>query len=93
MKSVALQALLSDLKNAHTYLLQTMEGVTEEVAHFQPAGTANPIAGTYAHLVFSEDFFLNFFIKKTQPLFDSEWKDKTGISENQPTDWAEAYPK
>ncbi len=42
---------------------------------------------------FSEDFFLNFFIKKTQPLFESEWKDKTGISENQPTDWAEAYPK
>ena len=91
--SIATKYILEDLKKAHTYLEQTMEGVTNDIAHLAPAGTANPIAGVYAHLVFSEDFFLNFFLKKTQPLFETEWKDKTGISSLQPTEWEHAYPK
>ena len=90
---IAIKRLLKDLKDAHTYVEQTMEGVTDEVASFSPGGTANPIAGTYAHLVFSEDFFNQFFLMNTKPLFESDWKDKTGISELQPTDWQVAYPK
>ncbi len=89
----AVKFILSDLKNAHNYFEQTMDGVTSEVAHFMPNGTANPIAGIYAHLIFSEDFFLHFFLKKDQPLFETTWKDKTGISSLQPTEWVEAYPK
>jgi hypothetical protein len=91
--TIAVKLILADLTNAHKYFEQTMEGVTNEVAHFKPAGTANPIAGVYAHLIFSEDFFLHTFLKKTQPLFDSTWKDKTGISSLQPTEWVTEYPK
>lgn len=91
--SIAVKYILADLKNAHMYIQQTMEGVTQNVAHFSPPGTANPIAGIYAHLIFSEDFFLHFFLTKTQPLFDSTWKDKTGISSPQPTEWEHEYPR
>jgi len=90
---IAVKFILEDLRNAHKYLEQTMEGVDAKVAHHNPEGTANPISGIYAHLIFSEDFFLNFFLKKTQPLFETTWKDKTGISSLQPTEWVTEYPK
>src|SRR5258708_7740972 len=93
MNNLAVEILLNQLKTAHNTLEQTMKGVTEEVAHYMPPGTANPIAGTYAHLVFTEDLFLHNFLKKTQPLMDTTFKDKTGASETQPTDWKVAYPK
>lgn len=93
MNNFASQILLNQLKAAHNALEQTMEGVTDEVAHFMPPGKANPIAGIYAHLVFSEDFFIHNFLKKTQPLMATTFKDKTGASEIQPTDWEVAYPK
>jgi hypothetical protein len=93
MNNFASQILLNQLKAAHTVLEQTMEGVTDEVAHFMPPGIANPIAGTYAHVVFSEDLFMNVFLKKAQPLMETTFKDKTGASEVQPTDWQVAYPK
>jgi len=91
--SLAIKYILEDIKNAHTYLEQTMEGVTNEVAHYTPAGKANPISGVYAHLIFSEDFFLHAFLKKSKPLFETTWNDKTGISELQPTEWVTEYPR
>lgn len=93
MASFAADILLNQLKSAHAAFGQTMEGVTNEVAHFMPPGTANPIAGTYAHLIFSEDMFVHGFLKKTQPLMETSFKDKTGASEVQPNDWVTAYPK
>ncbi len=93
MNNFASQILLNQLKAAHEVLEQTMDGVTNEVAHFMPAGKANPIAGTYAHLVFSEDMFLHTFLTKTPALMDATYKGKTGASQVQPTDWVEAYPK
>lgn len=92
-KNLAIKYLLTDMKAAHQNMELTMQGVTNEVAQFQPPHKANPIAGTYAHHLFSEDFFIQFFLKQTKPLFESEWKDKTGISELQPTEWETAYPK
>lgn len=92
-KRVAVDHILKNLKEAHQYVEQTMDGVTNEIASFMPSGTANPIAGTYAHLVFSEDYFTHGFLKATQPLFETSWKDKTGISELQPTDWETEYPR
>lgn len=93
MENLAVNLTLQSLKDAHQNLHATMEDVTDEIAAFIPPGKANPIAGTYAHLVFSEDFFLNTIIKRSETLFDTSWKNKTGISEQQPTEWKEAYPK
>lgn len=92
MTSLATKILLTQLQAAHAALEDTMEGVTDEVAHFMPPGTANPIAGTYAHVVFSEDLFIHSFLKKDQPLMETTFKDKTGASEVQPSDWVNAYP-
>ena len=92
-KTKAAKMLLELLKDAHKNFSATMQGVTEEVAHYQPAGKANPIAGTYAHLVFSEDFFIHMLIQGKSPLMETEFKDKTGASEIQPSEWEVAYPK
>lgn len=92
MNNLSTRILLTQLKEAHSILEQTMDGVTDEVAHFMPPKKANPIAGTYAHIVFSEDMFIHIFLKKTQPLYETEFKDKTGASAVQPSDWAVAYP-
>lgn len=81
------------LKDAHETLNATMQDVTDEVAAFMPPGKANPIAGTYAHLIMSEDFFSNMLLQQKPPLFATTWKDKTGASEVQPTEWEKAYPK
>jgi hypothetical protein len=86
MSSLATEILINQLKAAHSVLEQTMEGVTDKVAHFMPPGTANPIAGTYAHVVFTEDLFVHNFLTKTQPLLETTFKDKTGASEIQPID-------
>lgn len=93
MKNLGVDILLNQLKAAHGALEQTMDGVTDEIAHFMPPGTANPIAGTYAHLVFTEDLFLHNFLTKTKPLLETTFKNKTGASEIQPSDWQVAYPK
>lgn len=90
----AVKILLDQLNDAHNAFRGTMEGVTDEIAHFQPEGTANPIAGTYAHLIFSEDFFIHMLIQGKTPLMEQkEWKDNTGASEVQPSEWETAYPK
>lgn len=93
MKNLGTEILLNQLKAAHGALEQTMEGVTDEVAHFMPPGKANPIAGTYAHLVFAEDMFIHGFLKKTKPLAETTFKNNTGASELHPTEWQVAYPK
>lgn len=86
MSNLATEILVNQLKAAHDVLEQTMEGVTDKVAHYMPPGTANPIAGTYAHVVFTEDIFMHSFLTKTQPLLETTFKDKTGANEIQPTD-------
>jgi hypothetical protein len=93
MNNLTTPVLLNQLKVVHTILEQTMDDVTDEVAHFMPPGKANPIAGTYAHAVFSEDMFIHGFLKKDQPLCETTFKDKTGASEVHPTEWQVAYPK
>lgn len=93
MNNLATQILLTQLQAVHTPLEQTMDGVTDETAHFMPPGTANPIAGTYAHLVFSEDLFMHNFLMKTKPLCESTFLDKTGASELHPMEWEVEYPR
>lgn len=91
--NIAVNLLLEQLKDAHTWLEGTMEGVTDEVAAYMPPGKANPIAGTYAHVIMSEDFFVHGLLKQTKPLMETDFLNNTGASELQPTEWQVAYPK
>lgn len=93
MNNLSVRILFEQLKAVHSALEQTMEGVTDEVAHFMPPGKANPIAGTCAHLIFSEDMFIHNFLKKDKPLLETTFKGKTGASETHPMEWEVAYPK
>lgn len=93
MNNFATHILLEQLQAVHGALEQTMDGVTDEVAQFMPPQKANPIAGTYAHLVFSEDFFVQGILQGKKPVFETDFKGKTGASEIQPIEWETAYPK
>ena len=93
MHNFSREILLTQLKAAHSVLEGTMDGVTEEAAHYMPPGTANPIAGTYAHIVFSEDLFVQSFLRGAKTLMETDFKDNTGASAVQPTEWEKEYPK
>lgn len=72
-----------ELKHAHESLNGTMNGVTDEVAHRQPGGTAHPIGSRYAHLVVSEDMMINSLLKGGAPLLATSWAGKTGLEDPQ----------
>lgn len=82
------------LKETHETLEATMEGVTDEVAHFKPAGKALPIAAAYTHVIVSEDILLNWMVTKTPPLLDRGWAEKNGLSAQHPAmdgDWEKNF--
>ena len=82
-----LAALLrGQLKAAHDVLEGTMQGVTPEMAAWQPPGTANSLGATYAHVVVSEDGLLNGMGCGIMPLMAGSWAGKTGLSEPPPLD-------
>lgn len=86
------QLLADQLKNAHESLIATLDGVTNEVANWQPQGKANAIGATWAHLAVSDDMFIGDILSGTGSLVSKEWKDKTGLSQPHPTsDWS-TYP-
>lgn len=77
------QLLRDQLRQAHEFLEGATADVTEEQAHWQPAGLANPLGATYAHVLFGEDAFVAALIGRT-PLFADGWQGRTGVSETPP---------
>lgn len=78
MNEVAFQ--LSHLTDAHWLLEQMMDELTNEHLHWEPPGTANTIAATYAHVITSEDAFVQRSLQGRAPLYEGEWRDRTGLS-------------
>jgi hypothetical protein len=81
--------LREQIQQAHGLLEATMEGVTNEQAHWTPPGIANPLSATYVHAIVSEDIAINMVLKSGAPLYATAWAEKTGISEIQPLTTAE----
>lgn len=54
-------------EQTHGYLEGTMAGVSDEAARYEPSGPAS-ILGQYAHLVTSEDWFINVKLAQTTPV-------------------------
>lgn len=76
---------------AHELLEMVMADVTEEQAHWQPPGIANPIGALYVHAVTAEDGVVNAMIRGGMPLFAGEWAGRTGASDPSPfmsLDWS-----
>jgi len=76
--------LKEQVEGAHGILEQTMADVTPEQAHWSPPGVANPLGATYAHLVSSEDMFVNGMLKGGAPIMASTFVGKSGLSEPPP---------
>src|SRR5262245_30749612 len=72
--------LRANLADAHWLLEQVIAGLTDEQAHWAPPGTANTIAATYAHVVASEDVFVQETLGRRPTLERSDWLGRDGIS-------------
>lgn len=81
MSTVSL--IRGQLTTAHEWFEGTMAGVTQEHAHWQPAGIAPPIGSRYAHAVVAEDVMVNALIQGSPPLYAASWSGRTGISDPQ----------
>jgi hypothetical protein len=82
MDAVALLRL--QLESAHVLADRCLEGLTPEQLHWRPPGTAHPISATYAHMVLSEDWFIQTHLQSRPPLYDASWSGKSGFSALQP---------
>ena len=85
--------LRQQFKECNEWLAATMKGVTSELAHWKPAGTANPLGATYVHILLTQDIVANVAIKGGVPLSATTWANKVGISQLPPaeevTRWAQ----
>ena len=76
--------LREQLTLAHKVLEDTVSGINEEQAHWQPGGQAHSIAANYAHIVVQEDVIVNVLLKGGDPLFATTFAGKTGLSDIPP---------
>jgi hypothetical protein len=72
--------LRTQLQFASRTLGLAIADVDDEMAHRQPAGTIQPIATIYAHLLADLDFILHTTLRERPLLLEREgWTERTGI--------------
>jgi len=84
MQATAL--LRHQFREFHQLLEGTLAGVESDRVHEVPAGTANPVGATYAHVVLWEDMGVHGLLQGTLPLSAGTWAGRTGLSEPPPLD-------
>lgn len=92
----ALDLLKDQLKEAHELFENTAADIQSEHVQKDPGGKAFPLGATYAHLVFSEDVIVQGMMQGKAPLYETDFKDKTGASEPMPPmdeQWSESNEK
>lgn len=77
------ELLRNQLQQAHEFLDGAVADVTDEQAHWRPAGLANPLGATYAHLLCGEDAFIATLAGRPA-LFSDGWAGRVGVSELPP---------
>jgi len=75
------------LVTAHSMQDIALAELTDDVAHWQPTGTANSIAQLLAHMVSAEDRAVNLCIKGGQTLAEQGWGVKTGVPQERGGFW------
>ena len=76
----ALQLIKDLIKDAHETFESTVADIQPKHLQLDPGGKAFPLAGTYAHLIFSEDMIVQQMIQGKPTLYQTTWKDRTGAS-------------
>lgn len=92
----ALELIKEEMKDAHELFNGTVGDITEDQLHKDPGGKAFPIGATYAHLVVSEDVIMHSMVIGKQPLYETNFKNNTGLSEPMPPmdeNWSDANEK
>lgn len=80
----AIELLRAQYAQSSDWLGGAMDGVSDEVAHYNPDGLPSPIAGQVAHIITGMDFFILGMAAGQQPLMLGEFAGKSGISEPPP---------
>jgi hypothetical protein len=80
----AIELLKEELKSAHDLVEQTVGDATPEQLAKHPGEKAFPLGALYGHVVFSEDAIVNGLIQHKTPLYQGEWKEKTGANKQHP---------
>lgn len=76
----SIQLIKDIVTSAREVFEGTIADLTPKMAHQDPGGKAMTIAGAYAHLVFSEDYIIHGMLQKTDPLYKTDFANKTGAS-------------
>ncbi|HMQ51283.1 MAG TPA: DinB family protein [Anaerolineae bacterium] len=86
----AVNVLRTQYGQMQGWLNGTLEGLTDEIIHYNPPGIVSSIAGQLAHIVTGMDFFVLGLAAGQTPLFVSSFAEKSGISEPPPQggDWS-----
>jgi hypothetical protein len=81
-----------EIAEGHMMGDQVMDGLTSEVAHFEPGGTTNNIAQLMAHLTMGQDRAINVAIKGAQSVLEAGgWALKTGIPTERGAVWNKGW--
>jgi hypothetical protein len=76
----AVQMLKAALNNSHVWFDGTCADVSMEQANFVPAGIAHPIGELAAHVIQSEDWFINGMLQGQPTIWERDgWGDKLGM--------------
>ena len=77
-----LELLRHETTSCWTWLDSLVRDVTHDAANWQPPGSANSIAATYAHAVIAADVDINRYFLKREPIICNEpWKQRVGLSD------------
>ncbi len=83
----AVDVIRHEAKRAYGWLETIVGDVSAEQASWRPAGTANSIAATYAHVVIWADVDLTRHFHGRAPLLAGTWGARLGCDERDPGEW------
>ena len=81
MSQIATGFLRGQFQMAHNWFEGTVGDIAAEQMHWAATGKPSPIGGQYAHVMLTEDVFVNAMLTGGAPLFASSFAGKTGLSE------------
>ena len=84
----AVDVIRLEARHSYAWLESIVADVTAEQAAWEPPGTANSIAATYAHAMISADIDLTRHFHGREPLITTEgWAKRIGVNEMFPDEW------
>jgi len=84
----ALELMRHETKSAYAWIDNIVEEITHTQANWDPPGTANSIAATYAHALISADVDLNRHFHGRDPIITGQWGDRVGLHDLFPDDFS-----